>query len=487
MKKRIFFAVISFLIIFPTLNISFAQQIREPVVSGSFYPASARILAQKLKQFLDWAEVKKRNEDALVLISPHAGYDYSASTAAYGYNLIKASPIHTVIIIGPSHYEYFEGISVYPEGSWQTPLGNVPVNSEIAQALIAYSKEIFFYPPAFAKEHSIEVQLPFLQVVLDDFKIVPIVIGKESYENCLLLSQALLETTKDKEGILLIASTDMSHYHPAEEAVQIDSTTIQTIQKFDPALLYNKAANKECELCGASAVVTSLLYAQGRGADKVEVLKYINSGEITGEPQRVVGYLSAVIFASSPDTKAENNAEKESMKATTTLLSETQKKRLLEIARQSIREYLNTGKEITLQETDPLLIKNMGAFVTIHRKGNLRGCIGHIIGVQPLYLTVRDMAVEAAVGDPRFVPLTSGELPDVDIEISVLSEPQRIQDIEEIKMGIHGVIVQKGTSSGVFLPQVAAETGWTKEEFLSNLCAQKAGLSPVAWKDKDTE
>lgn len=484
MKRKLFLISLFFLLVLLSTLCS-AQQIKESVVSGVFYPASAKILVERLKQFMDWAEIKKPDTDTLVLISPHAGYDYSAGTAAYGYNLIKANPIHTVIIIGPSHYEYFEGISVYPEGSWQTPLGNVPVDSEMARSLMAYAEKIFFYPPAFAKEHSIEVQLPFLQVVLDDFKIVPIVIGKECYENCLLLSQALLETTKDKEGILLIVSTDMSHYHPAEEAMKIDNKTIQILREFKPDLLYNKILNKECELCGAGAVITGLLYARGRGADKVEILKYTHSGEITGETQRVVGYLSAAIFASS-DT-AKNKAGRKNMQETTPLLNAKQKKRLLEIARQSISAYLTTGKKIPLEETDPLLIKNMGAFVTIHKNGNLRGCIGHILGVQPLYLTVRDMAVEAAVGDPRFVPLTAGEVKDITLEISVLSEPQKTADTEEIQMGIHGVIVQKGPASGVFLPQVATETGWTREEFLANLCAHKAGLSPSAWKDKDTE
>lgn len=169
------------------------------------------------------------------------------------------------------------------------------------------------------------------------------------------------------------------------------------------------------------------------------------------------------------------------------MLSETQKRRLLSIARRAIKEYVRKGRVLEVEETDPQLREKRGAFVTIHQRGSLRGCIGNIYGRGPLYLTVRDMAIAAATQDPRFRPLSSGELKEIDIEISVLSSPRRVKRVEEIEMGVHGVIVEKGWRSGVFLPQVAEETGWTREEFLSNLCAHKAGLSPQAWKEKDTK
>jgi AmmeMemoRadiSam system protein A len=170
------------------------------------------------------------------------------------------------------------------------------------------------------------------------------------------------------------------------------------------------------------------------------------------------------------------------------MLSKEQRKKLLVIARNSIETYLKTGEKLQLTENqDPLLLKEMGAFVTLHEHGELRGCIGNLVGQQPLYLTVRDMAVEAAVDDPRFLPLRLNELKDIEIEISALSPLERIDSVDEIKMGIHGVLVRRGFSSGVFLPQVATETGWSKEEFLSNLCAHKAGLPADTWKDKSTE
>ncbi|UCB57495.1 MAG: AmmeMemoRadiSam system protein B [Candidatus Omnitrophota bacterium] len=455
-----------------------AQQIKKPVVSGSYYSDSAKILAAEIEKFLDWAEVTESDKDILALISPHAGYEYCGSVAAYGYKAIKGKPIRTVVVIGSSHYEYFEGVSVYPQGAWQTPLGNVPVDMELANALIQGHDKISFYEPAFTKEHSVEVQIPFLQIVLDDFKIVPIVMGKFSYENCQMLAQALLETIKDRKDVLIVASTDMSHFHPYDEACEIDNLTIEELKKFDPESLYSKLDSKESELCGAAAVVTTLLYTRQRGAAEIEIMKYANSGDVTGNKNKVVGYLSAVIYA-EPGRDEMLNKDKR-------VLNEDQKKRLLDIARQTIEAHVGKQERPDFTETDPLLLKNMGAFVTIHKQGALRGCIGNIIGQQALYLTVRDMAIEAT-RDPRFPPLSADELKDIDIEISVLTQPERVKSADDIEMGRHGVIVKRGSASGVFLPQVATETGWSREEFLSNLCAHKAGLSPDAWKDKDTE
>ncbi|MBU4140987.1 MAG: AmmeMemoRadiSam system protein B [Candidatus Omnitrophica bacterium] len=495
MKKS---PVLTILFFFLLSTNCFAQQIKKPVVSGAFYPDSAKILAAEIKRFLDWAEVGKKDKDVLALISPHAGYEYCGSVAAYGYKAIKDRPIRTVVIIGPSHYEYFDGVSVYPQGAWQTPLGNVPVDAELANTLINSHANISFYESAFAREHSVEVQIPFLQIVLDNFKIVPVIMGKFSDENCRILSQALLEATKDREDVLIVASTDMSHDHPYDEARKIDNLTIKELERLDPESLYYKLVSEECELCGAACVITTLLYAKGRGADDIEIMKYANSGDITGDKRRVVGYLSAAIYAPlrqgygglSSEAQALGDAKRgreEMSNENKDILNEGQQKRLLEIARKTMNEYVSSAQKLDFSESDPLLLKNMGAFVTIHKQGNLRGCIGNIIGRQPLYLTVRDMAIEAATADPRFAPVTADELEDIDIEISVLSTPERVEDVDEIKLGVHGVIVKRGNSGGVFLPQVATETGWTREEFLDNLCAHKAGLSADAWKDKDTE
>ncbi len=169
------------------------------------------------------------------------------------------------------------------------------------------------------------------------------------------------------------------------------------------------------------------------------------------------------------------------------MFNQGQKKKLLEIARKSIEFYLKNGKYLEIKENDPALTQIMGVFVTLHKQGQLRGCIGNITASSPLYLTVRDIAVESASADPRFSPVRLDELKDIEIEISALSALQKVNSVDKIEMGKHGVIIKRGFKSGVFLPQVARETGWSKEEFLSQLCAQKAGLSADAWKDKDTQ
>jgi len=169
------------------------------------------------------------------------------------------------------------------------------------------------------------------------------------------------------------------------------------------------------------------------------------------------------------------------------MLSDKQKQILLKIARETIKIYIKTGKTPTFKINDRLLNEEYGSFVTLYKKGQLCGCIGNIIGTMPLWKTVRDMAIESATGDPRFSAVTEDELEQIDIEISILTNPKRIKNIDEFHLGKHGVMVKKSFNQGVFLPQVAKETGWSKEEFLSTLCSHKANLSPDAWKDKDTE
>ena len=476
MKKGTVFLIL--LLLISLVSSCVEEKTRSPAVSGMFYPSNVSTLKDEVDKFLQRAEKEVIEGKLIALIVPHAGYIYSGPVAAYAYKQLEGKKIDTVILIGPSHYVRFPGVSVGNYGYYQTPLGKVAVNTKLAERMMEGSKLIDFHPPAHQREHSLEVQLPFLQRILTDFKILPLVIGSPALETCRGLSEVLLKETEGK-NILLIASTDMSHYHPYDEACRIDNLTIKELEKLNPQSLYHKLVAEECELCGAGAVIATLFYAQAKAGNEIKILKYANSGDTGGDKRRVVGYLSAAIFT--------QKGRKEMINENKDILNEQQKKRLLGIARKTIDEYITGGKKLDFTEDDPLLLKKMGAFVTIHKQGNLRGCIGNIIGQQPLYLTVRDMAIQSATADPRFPPVAPDELKDIDIEISALSEPKKVENIDEIKMGIHGVIVKKGYSSGVFLPQVATETGWTKEQFLSNLCAHKAGLSPEAWKDKDTE
>jgi AmmeMemoRadiSam system protein B/AmmeMemoRadiSam system protein A len=459
----------------------FADDIKYPNVAGAFYPENPEGLSQMIDNFLNAAAPERIEGDIFALISPHAGYGYSGQVAAYGYKLIKGKPYKTVIVIGTSHQYGFMGVSVYQEGIFRTPLGDLVIDKEFTQRLLNKDAEIFFEPRAFEKEHSLEVQLPFLQKVLSNFKIVPIIMGDCMLSTCQNLARLLKEAIGERRDVLVVASTDMYHGYDYEEADAADNLTISFLKNMDATGLYYGLRERRLELCGGFGVVSAIILAKELGHQKLDVLKHTNSAYVTGEMAKgrwTVGYVSCVI--DQEKAYQESDGEKN-------MLNKNQRKRLLEIARNSIETYLKTNKKLEVTEGDPMLIKETGAFVTLHEHGQLRGCIGNLVARSPLYLTVRDMAIEAAVGDPRFSPLEATELKDIEIEISVLSPLEKIDSIDKIQLGTHGVIVIRGFNSGVFLPQVATDTGWSKEEFLSNLCSHKAGLPPDAWKDKSTE
>jgi len=429
-----------------------------------------------IDNILQAADPEPLDGEIFGLISPHAGFGYSGGAAGFGYKLIKGRPYKTVVILGVSHHYRFNGVSIYPEGIFRTPLGDLEIDKEFSEKLLHKDLEIFPQTSAFEKEHSVEVQLPFLQKVLTDFKIVPILMGDCTLSNCQKLANLLKEAIGSRQDVLVVASSDMYHGYDYKQAEVVDNLTLSYLRDMDAEAVYYGLREGKLQLCGGFAVVTSLILAGDLGHDKLKVLKYTNSAEVTGKKTEgvwTVGYTSCVL---DTDKKGEGQ-----------MLSKEQRKRLLEIARNSIETYLTTNRKLEVTEKDPVLLKEMGAFVTLHQHGQLRGCIGNIIGKGPLYLTVRNMAIESAVGDPRFSPVELHELKDLEIEVSALSPVKKVDSADEIELGVHGVIVKKGFNSGVFLPQVATETGWSKEEFLSNLCAHKAGLAPGAWKDKSTE
>jgi len=468
--KKITLILLFILSCIPTI---FAEAVKEPDLAGSWYPASRDVLSSVLDSYLKEAKAGLINGDIAAIIVPHAGLMYSGPVAAYSYKAVEGCDYNTVVILGFCHRKSFDGVSVYKDGYFNTPLGNLPVDSQLASDLIARDKKITFYPEAFKDENSLEMQLLFIKKVLPNAKIVPIAFGASSFLYCEAVSDALADLLKNRNDVLIVASTDMSHYHPEEEARKIDLASVELLRNFSAREIFDKSVLGEQIFCGYMPVTTVLLTAKKMGADKINILQYSNSGNITGDMKSVVGYVSAVIY---------KKAEEKNM-----LLNDTQRKTLLKIARDTITTYLKTGKVPQIKEDDPLLNKEMGAFVTLREKGELRGCIGNIVGRGPLYLTIRDMAIESSTGDPRFSRVRPEEMKDVDIEISVLSELEKVKDVNEIQMGVHGVLVRKGFNSGVFLPQVATETGWSREEFLTNLCAHKAGLLPDAWKHGDID
>ncbi len=474
--RRCYYGFIICVLSFGICHLSYAENVKEPCVAGTFYPDDPKELFSMVYSYLMEADPTPVSGQVFALISPHAGYGYSGKVAAFGYKLIKNKPYKTVVILGTSHRYAFSGASVYPEGAFITPLGNIKVDRGFAAKLLNKIPEVIFAPLAFKEEHSVEVQLPFLQKALMEFKIVPIVLGDCSLSNCKKIAGLLKEAIGNRKDVLVIVSSDMYHGYDYDEADKTDNLTLSAIKNMDSEGLYYGLRDEKMQLCGGFGAVIALILARDLGHNKVVVLKHTNSAEVTGNMKKgiwTVGYSSIAI-----------DQPKEGEKS---MLNKSQRKRLLEIARLAIETYLKTGKRQQLKETDPVLLKDMGAFVTLNENGQLRGCIGNLVGSKPLYLTVNDMAVEAATGDPRFSPVTLSELKNIDIEISVLSPMERIDNPDKIQLGVHGVLVRQGFRSGVFLPQVATETGWSKEEFMSNLCAHKAGLSPEAWKDKSTE
>jgi AmmeMemoRadiSam system protein B/AmmeMemoRadiSam system protein A len=428
-----------------------------------------------IEGFLAQAKPPAMEGEIFALISPHAGYGYSGQVAAFGYKLIEGKPYKTVIILAPSHQYAFSGVSVYAEGTFRTPLGEVMVDRDFTQKLLKKIHDVSFIPEAFAKEHALEVQIPFLQKVLPYFKIVPIIMGDSSFETCQRLAILLKNAVGGRKDVLVVASTDLYHGYDFEQAFAFDKQTVSFVEKMDAEGLFKGLENGQLQMCGGYGVVTTLILSKLLGHEKTKVLCYTNSAEVTGKKEKgvwTVGYVSCAI---------DNDG------GSKTMLDKTQRKKLLEIARKAIEVYLRTGKKMEVTETDPVFNKEMGAFVTLHKSGELRGCIGNIIGRGPLYLTIRDMAIEAATGDPRFPQVNADELKNIEIEISVLTPLEKIDDVSKIEMGVHGVLVRKGYNSGVFLPQVATETGWSREEFMDNLCAHKAGLAADAWKDKTTD
>ncbi len=467
-------------------NNSMAKKIRQPAVAGQFYPAEPDKLKAEIEQFLNQATSSPLIGEIKAVIVPHAGYDYSAPVAAYSYKNLIGKKFARVLLIGNSHNAYFDGVAIDDNDIWQTPLGSVAVDRDLAKKLTEANSRIKFNNSAHLPEHSLEVQIPFLQTVLaPGFKIVPILFGNTQDDFYKDLAKVLADNLGPND--LIVVSSDMSHYPSYNEASRIDPVTLEKIKTLDVAqltaqvneVISQDVADEDTLLCGIDAVKTIMELAKLQGW-QAEILRYANSGDVAGigDKNRVVGY-GAVAFA-----KIKN----EKQKIKNNELNKEQQNVLLKIAEDTVQSFVTNGTVPQFNITDERLNQQQGVFVTLYKNGLLRGCIGQIEpSDKPLYEVVRDMAVAAASQDQRFSPVTKDELPGLRFEVSVLSVPERIDDWRKIQLGRDGVIIRKGFHSGVFLPQVATETGWSLEEFLAQLCWQKAGLAPDDYKSKEAE
>ncbi len=457
------------------------QDTRKSLIAGSWYPGNPGRLRGDIEKYLDNVPALMSDERVIAIVSPHAGYTYSGQVAAHAYKRITGQKFDAVVVIGPSHRAFFTGASIYDRGGYETPLGIVPVDIEMAERIGSQSRMISFHPDAHRQEHSVEIQLPFLQVALGEFSFVPIVMGMQDEKTCRELAGAIAEALKGRKA-LIVGSSDLSHFKGYDATVKMDSRVLDRMKKLDSEGLLRDLRKGSCEACGGGPIAVTIMAAEQLGADGSSVLDYANSGDVTGDRSSVVGYAAAVFYQTDSHKKSgEMDSEKTGFG-----LTEADRNKLLEIARSSIESKLAGGSKPDVEVQSEILKKNMGAFVTLKKRGQLRGCIGYIKAIRPLYETVSEMARAAAFDDPRFPPLGKKEMVELAIEISVLTSLKEIKDTGDIVVGRHGLHIVKGFQSGLLLPQVATEHDWDRATFLEETC-RKAGLHAGAWKDKGTK
>ena len=460
-------------------NVAKEPTVRSATQANRFYTGDAKELSEEVDSFLALHAKDRKYEQVAAVIVPHAGYYFSGNVAAAAYQSIADDVQYKrIFLLGPSHHEWLDGASVNTEYDYySTPLGNVKVDVETAQKLIEADSVFSYHAKAHDREHCLEMQLPFLQRRFGEVPpIVPIIISTNDFRKLQRIAEVLKPYMTEEN--LFVVSSDFSHYPKYEDACEVDARTGKAVESGDVerfiAQLEENARsgvkNLATSACGELAIATLMLMMQD-GGYKVKHLLYQNSGDIDNhDHSRVVGYHAFAILRKSEFS-----------------LNDEDKRMLKDIALTSIKDSLD-GKRIvepTLNSQFSILNSRCGAFVSLHKQGRLRGCIGHFGEDVPLHEIVAEMARAAAFEDPRFMPVTKDELDDIDIEISVLTPMRRIQSLDEFQLHKHGIYIKKGYRSGTFLPQVADEVNWTKEEFVGHCAQDKAGIGWDGWKDAE--
>ena len=475
--------------------------VRPATQAGRFYEGNPQVLSHEVDSLLARHANDGTYDNVAALIVPHAGYYFSGNVAASAYMALDSTKQYKrIFLLGPSHHEWLDGASVNTEADYYaTPLGQVKVDHETAVKLTTdctdltdsasnTDKILFYEPKAHDREHCLEVQLPFLQRFFTLHSslstkevppIVPIIISTNDFQKLQQIAETLKPYFTDEN--LFIVSSDFSHYPSYDDACAVDAKTGKAIESGDvsqfiatiQANARSGIRNLATSACGELAIVTLMLMMDSQY--QVKHLLYQNSGDIDNyDPTRVVGYHAFAILRGEEKTFS---------------LSDKEKKTLKDIAYNSIKDSLD-GKPVAVAYSSLFILhsslkEKCGAFVSLHKQGRLRGCIGHFGEDVPLYEIVAEMARAAAFEDPRFQPVTHDELDDLDIEISVLTPMRRIQSLDEFQLHKHGIYIKKGYRSGTFLPQVADEVNWTKEEFVGHCSQDKAGLGWDGWKDAE--
>ena len=454
------------------------NRVRPSTLSGSFFSESKRLLEEELYDHLISAEDHMSENKARMLIVPHAGTQYSGPVAGYAYKTVSQDNYQRVIILGPAHRIAVDGIALSSYAAWRTPLGEALVD-QVSTSLVD-DQTFFENDAAFINENSIEVQIPFIQMIYPEAAIIPMAVGQLSQEqrdNAVETINSLLD-----DQTLLLISSDLSHYLTAEEAEAIDANTINLI------LAGEQEAMSEIDACGREAILIGNLIAQKNNWG-ASLLEYGHTGQATGDSSRVVGYPAiaygkGVVPEMIPIEDEEGDeVEPEAEIESDSMVTEEHQEYLLDLARTTIVNYITQG--VTYQPEEPedeFLLKQSGAFVTLEKDEELRGCIGHTMAQEALYLAVRDNAIAAATADPRFEAVTEEELEQIKIEVSILTDPEDVS-LMMIEADKDGVILTNNENSATFLPQVWEDFGVV--EFMEALSV-KTGLDEDVWKEQET-
>ena len=419
---------------------------RQPVVAGQFYPAQAAKLKEMIRGMV--SETAAR-EDVIGLVSPHAGYIYSGPVAGAAISRVRFKD--TFIILGPNHTGMGKPLSIMTEGTWETPLGPVEIDSELAGRILSGSQHLQEDARAHQFEHSIEVQIPFLQYFKKDVRIVPITLAYADAATYKELGKEIAQAVKDlKKEVVIIASSDMTHYEPQESAQRKDRKAIEAILELNEDELLRRVNELDISMCGYAPTVALISAARKLGATSAELVRYQTSGDTTGDYSAVVGYAGILIKGMSA---------------------------LAKLAKETVETYVRKGKTIEPpEELAPEMKEKAGVFVSIHKLGGLRGCIGTF---EPQQDNVAEEtitnAVSSASRDPRFPPIAPEELKDLEYSVDVLTTPEPIETKDQLDPKKYGCIVECDYRRGLLLPDLE---GVDTADYQISICRQKAGIDP---------
>ena len=419
--------------------------IREPVVAGQFYPDSPAQLRKLIKGMVDETSEKL---EVIGLVLPHAGYIYSGPVV--GAVLSRVQLKGTAVILCPNHTGRGKLFSLMVEGSWKTPLGQVEIDAELAKRVLDESRYLEQDTAAHVYEHAIEVQLPFLQYFKSDIKIVPIVLAQANGETYITIGREIARAISGlQREAVVIASSDMTHYESQESAKKKDDQAIRAMLELNENDLLRRIGQFDISMCGYGAAASMLAAVRELGAGRAELMKYQTSGEASGDYSSVVGYAGIAVFPMSP---------------------------IARLARQTVEAYVSEGKVPNVSQVLPEMRERAGVFVSIHKQGALRGCIGTFEPqTENVAREVIANAVSSATRDPRFPPIKKSELKDLDYSVDVLTQPVPVKEKGELDPKKQGIIVECGWRKGLLLPDLE---GVDTVEQQIDICCQKGGIMP---------